>query len=191
MQNQEIEIQVKIEHKEPLLKFLKKEAQLCGVIRQVDEYFTPKHRDFTSKRPVCEWLRLRNEGNKFLVCYKNWHKDKRGHTNDCDEYETAVENMDSLRKLMVALDMKLIGKVDKLRQIYRYQDYEIAIDKVTNIGDFVEIEYKGNDPVSPEEITDQMIEFLKNMGVGKITRNFVGYAFMAIFPEEKIDTIEL
>ena len=49
----------------------------------------------------------------------------------------------------------------------------------------IEIEYIGKDnKVDPKKITEEMIEFLKKIDCGKITRNYVGYPFLLLFPEE-------
>ena len=61
----EIEIQVNVEKIEPFLEFLTKSGQFVGEKHQVDEYFTPTHRDFLAVRPAVEWLRLRNSDGIF------------------------------------------------------------------------------------------------------------------------------
>ena len=51
--------------------------------------------------------------------------------------------------------------------------------------DFVEIEYIGKDEeVDPKKVTREMVDFLKNIGCGKIQINYVGYPFQLLFPEE-------
>ncbi len=66
-----------------------------------------------------------------------------------------------------------------------YKDYEISIDSVKGLGDFVEIEYIGRDEkVDPKKVTEEMINFLKGLRCGKIIRNYVGYPFQLLFPEE-------
>jgi len=79
----------------------------------------------------------------------------------------------------------LIQRVDKLRKIWIYKDYEVAVDSVRGLGDFVEIEYKGeNKNADPKKVTEEMIGFLKEVEVGKIMRNYVGYPFQLLFPKE-------
>ncbi|GAI26198.1 unnamed protein product, partial [marine sediment metagenome] len=58
MNDIEIEIQVKIENSKPLIEFLEKNADFRSENHQIDEYFSPAHRDFIGVRPVKEWLRL-------------------------------------------------------------------------------------------------------------------------------------
>lgn len=181
----EIEIQVQVEKIKALLDFLAKKGKFVGEVHQVDQYFTPAHRNFIAKRPADEWLRLRDAGGKYSINYKNWHHNKEGQSNSADEYETRVENLAPLQKLFAAIDIKPITVVDKKRQIWLYKDYEIAIDKVKNLGDFVEIEYKGKKKnPDPDKIAQEMIAFLKKIGCGQVTINYQGYPFLLLFPNE-------
>ncbi|MCK9446019.1 class IV adenylate cyclase [bacterium] len=183
--NIEIEIQVNIENSKPLLEFLEKNAIFQKESHQIDEYFSPAHRNFIEVRPIEEWLRLRNSNGKDSINYKKWHFDEIGKSHFCDEYETKVEDLSQLRKILEILDFKSVVKVDKIRKVWTYGDYEIAMDSVRGLGDFVEIEYIGKDnQVNPKKITDEMIKFIKDIDCGKITRNYVGYPFQLLFPEE-------
>jgi len=185
MQNIEIEIQVQIEKIKPLEKFLKSNAKFIGRFRQIDEYFTPVHRDFLDKRPTNEWLRLRNANSKYYINYKNWHHGKDGKSHHADEFETGIADIKQLRNIFKVLDFHPIITVDKTRAIYRYKNYEIAIDKVKNLGTFVEIEYKGRaERNDAKKIVSEMGEFLKSLNLGKITKNYNGYPFIMLFPKE-------
>ena len=132
-----------------------------------------------------EWLRLRNSDGTFYFNYKNWHLDEQGKSHYCDEYETKIDDTDQLKKILQALNFQSLTIVDKLRKTYLYQDYEIAIDKIEGLGDFVEIEYKGaSQDVDPKMITNEMVKFLKDLGCGKIKRNYSGYPFILLYPDE-------
>lgn len=183
--NIEIEIQVNIENSEPLLKFLQENGEFKKEVRQIDDYFSPANDDFLSKRPVAKWLRLRNAGEHSFINYKNWYFTPEGKSHYCDEFETKIADLEKTKKILEALNFKIITTVDKTRKIWEYKNYEIAIDSVAGLGDFVEIEYIGQeDKINPEEVTAKMVSFLKNTGVGKITRNHVGYPFLLLFPDE-------
>jgi adenylate cyclase class 2 len=185
MSNIEIEIQVQVEKVASLLKFLKSKGKDLGTSRQIDIYYTPAHKNYIAKKPVDEWLRLRDTDGIYSITYKNWHHDKDGKSRYCDEYETAVKDIKQIKLLFKALDVKETVKVDKNRSKYKYGKYEISIDKVKNLGSFVEIECKGDrDVKDAKKITDEMILFLKNLNVGKIYRNYVGYPFQILFPNE-------
>lgn len=183
MNDIEIEIQVRIGDKTKLEAFLKKKAQFVGEKYQKDEYFTPAHRDFLSADPVTEWLRLR-QSDTGDITYKNWHYDGDGKSQYCDEYETSVGDIDQMRKIFTVLDIKPIVTVEKTRKAWRYNDYEIALDHVTGLGDFVEIEYKAHAKADPKTKNDEMIAFLKQVGCGKIERDFAGYPFMLLYPDK-------
>jgi len=183
--NIEIEIQVNVENSAPLLDFLESHGVFQHEVHQTDEYFSPAGDDFLAKRPVSRWLRLRQTGKGHSFNYKNWHFDKEGKSNYCDEFETKIEDMESTKKILTALKFNSIVVVDKIRKIWTFENYEIAIDSIRDLGDFVEIEYIGTDKdIDPKKTTDAMILFLKNLGVGKITRNYVGYPFIMLFPDE-------
>ena len=185
MNDVEIEIQVNIENSKPLTEFLKKNAEFKRENHQIDEYFSPVHRNFIGVRPVKEWLRLRDSDGSYSINYKNWYFDESGKSHHCDEYETKVEDINQIKKILEVLNFKPVVKVDKLRKTWTYKDYEISIDLVKGLGDFVEIEYIGRDEkVDPKKVTEEMINFLKGLRCGKIIRNYVGYPFQLLFPEE-------
>jgi predicted adenylyl cyclase CyaB len=71
MEDTEIEIQVKVARTKKLLEFLKEKGKFIGEFTQIDEYFTPKHRNFVRKRPIKEWLRLRKSDSGNFITYKN------------------------------------------------------------------------------------------------------------------------
>jgi adenylate cyclase, class 2 len=181
----EIEVRAKVENSRPLVEFLGNNATFVSEQTQVDQYFTPANKDFTSERPVREWLRLRAEDGRYSVNYKNWHFDGSGKAVHCDEFETAVEDIDQIRLLFAALGMRTTVNIIKTRKIWMYGEYEVAIDNVQGLGDFVEVEFKG-DPYGkePTDIARKMIEFLKSVGIDRLQFNYQGYPFMMLFPEE-------
>lgn len=177
----EIEIKVKVEKTENLKSFLEKEAKKEYVDQQVDEYYTPAHRNFTVADPIVEWLRLRDSKGKFSINYKHWKHEEDGRSHYCDEYESKIENIENLRKILLATDFKHLVTVNKLRSVWTYKDYEISMDTVEDLGDFIEIEYKGNtENVVPAEITAQMETFLNDIGCGNLERDFKGYPYLLL-----------
>lgn len=182
--NIEIEIQVQVENIKPLVRFLNTNAKKIIKTRQIDEYFIPKHRNFLAKKPVSEWLRLRNANGNYSINYKNWYHGEDGKSHHRDEYETKIEDIKQLHLIFKSLNIKPIVKVDKTRTSYLYKKYEVSIDRVESLGDFVEIEYKGkSDGKNAKEVADEMGQFLKSFKVGKIYRNYVGYPFQLLFPK--------
>ncbi len=185
MNDVEIEITVQIENSKPLTEFLEKEAEFKKEKHQIDEYFSPAHRNFIEIRPVKEWLRLRDEDGNYSLNYKNWHYDENNKNSCyCDEYETKVEKIDKVKKILEVLNFKSLVIVDKIRKTWVWKDYEIDVDTVKGLGDFVEIEYIGKEEVEPKKTTDEMVDFLKKLGCEKLKRDYVGYPFKLLFPDE-------
>lgn len=182
--NQEIEIQVRIENSQPLKEWLENGARFLSEKRQIDEYFVPAHRDFLAVRPIQEWLRLREEKGIYSITYKKWYTSDDGRSWHCDEYETKIEDIKQMKELFRVINIKSIVTVDKTRKNYIFQNYKISFDNVKNLGDFVEIEYIGEQEVDEKDTAYEMIDFLKRLGCGKIERNNGGYPFMLLFPEE-------
>jgi adenylate cyclase class 2 len=182
--NIEIEIQVQLENIRPLKSFLNKKAKFLHQSRQIDYYYTPVHRNFLAKYPAVEWLRLRETDKECSINYKFWHVDEEDRSHYSDEYESAISDIDQLKLILKALNFKPIAVVDKKRQDYKYHSYIISVCQVKKLGEFVEIEFEGRANKKPAEITDEMIKFLKDLGVGKITRNYNGYPFILLFPKK-------
>jgi adenylate cyclase, class 2 len=184
MDNIEIEIKAQVEQSKPLRTFLKESAKFTGTKNQIDSYFSPPHRNFMDVRPVKEWLRIRETDKGNSVNYKNWHYNDEGKASHCDEYETIIDNPNNIREVFTRLNYQPLVVVNKKRQTWRYKNYEIALDDVKDLGKFVEIEYKAGTDQNPEDITREMINFLKEKNCGTITRVWRGYPFMLMFPDE-------
>lgn len=189
--NIEIEIHVRIEKVSALLKFLEKNGKFESEKHQIDEYYSPTHRDFLQVRPITEWLRLRNADGKYTITYKNWKTEADGKTYSCDEYETSLGDIEQLKRIFLALNLKSIVTVDKLRKNWIYEDYEVSIDSVKDLGNYVEIEYIGKEKqADPKSVTLEMVQFLKNTKCGIIERDYQGYPFALLFPKEIVREIQ-
>lgn len=183
----EIEIKVSVERVQPLLELLEREGTAHGEQHQVDTYYTPAHRDYLAVRPVAEWLRLRREGERASLNHKRWIYGPDGTSHHCEETETPVGDAAAAAQLLAALDARELVTVDKLRRSWTWGDYEVAIDRVAGLGDFVELEWKGADrPGDEAEITAGMEAWLRGLGCGTLTRGFRGYPYALMFPGEGV-----
>jgi adenylate cyclase class 2 len=184
MKDTEIEIQVKVSNTKKLINFLKKNGKFIGEIKQIDFYYTPKHRSFVDVRPVKEWFRLRTTPNHSSITYKNWKYTRSGKSWHCDEYNTKIENPSQFKKILEVLNFKLLSKVSKNRKKWRCKNFEISIDKVSGLGEFVEVEYRGRKKLKVKDAVSSMVSFLKEQKCGRIQRNNGGYPYMLMFPKE-------
>ncbi len=181
LKNREIEVRVQVEDSAPLVDFLAKNGQLVSEEHQRDEYFSPAHRNFLDKKPVAEWLRLRSENGKHSMTYKNWHTQENGESYYCDEYETSLGDIDQINKIFEALNMSSLIVVNKKRKVFAYKDYEIALDSVEDLGEYVEVEHKGECEESEiPRIAEEMKNFIEDLGCKILTRDFEGYPLLLL-----------
>lgn len=182
MENIEIEIKVEVSQDtfESFRSFLKKKAQFVKGSFQTDEYFTPQHRNFLSPEYPYEWLSIRERSNKVILNYKHWYPENEEKSTHCDEFEVELSNYANMSRIFEALDIKSLCKVIKEREIYNYNDeFEISMDKVEELGYFIEIEVK-KDFGSIECANQKLIEFATRMGVDTNKRNYRGYPFLLL-----------
>lgn len=190
MKNIEIEQKYKVEDITPLVALLEREGKYLGTEHQIDEYFNAPHRDFLAMGPqdgddgpskIVEWLRLRDADGAASLNYKYWHKDEQHIAHHCDEYESKVDDIDQVRRILLALNFTSMVIVDKSRRAWNYKEYEVSIDTVQGIGEFVELEYKGNDlNPDPKVIAGEMKSFLEGLHCGAVNDQR-GYPFHLLF----------
>lgn len=141
---------------------------------QVDAYFNAPHRDFTAPEAISEWLRVRTEARGSSVNFKRWHPINELIKTHADEYETKVDDVEAIRRLLEALDFTPLITVDKTREEWKLPDVEVVFDHVVDAGDFVEFEYKA-DAANVADATEQLEQFIASLGVqlgGPINRGY-------------------
>jgi adenylate cyclase class 2 len=161
---------------EEVLVWLGKNANFEYESRQLDEYFNAPHRDFFAGETVDDWLRLRNEANgKRSINYKHWYQTEIS-SFYCDEFESGVSSVESMRDILIALQFKPVIKVDKLRRAYKYGDIEFAVDDVKELGFFIEAEYCG-DRDDKEKVRDDLIAAIEKAGAKVGPEDSRGYPY--------------
>ena len=73
MQNIEVELKFRLPEgkKNQIFELMKKEGEFVNTFHMKDSYFAPSHRDFFAKKPIVEWLRIRESDKGHSVNYKN------------------------------------------------------------------------------------------------------------------------
>ena len=156
--NVEMEIKIKLtkEEYENLNKMMKSIGKFLLQSNQQDIYYGSDYFGIDSNK----LLRLRLSGNKKVLTYKTYNNNMY-----CEEYEVEIDNSNNLMKIFDSIGLKKITEVKKERYIYSYQDkYEISLDKVDNLGYFIEIEVKGTINNYFEEY-DNLLKNSKNLGL--------------------------
>jgi len=70
-------------------------------------------------------------------------------------------------------------EVKKTRKVWNIDDVEISIDKVEDLGEFLEIEYKGNDS-NINSIREYLFSFISRIGAQTKEVDLKGYPFLLL-----------
>lgn len=132
--------------------------------RQIDAYYNAPHRDFLAPEAISEWLRVRIEARGSSINFKRWHPIEALVKTHADEYESKIDDVDAVRRLLQALDFQPMVTVDKTREEWELPDVEVVFDHVVDAGDFVEFEFKG-DAEDVEDATTRLEEFITSLDV--------------------------
>lgn len=139
---QEVEVKYPLYNPEEVLEqieLLNMEKKRINIV-QHDTYYTPSHRNFLSHEIVSEWFRVRETSKKCSVNFKQFLPIGAAIQNQCNEYETVIQDPYALKKILEALDFQVIIDVNKTRNSWLYEQVEISIDAVDSLGSFIELE---------------------------------------------------
>jgi adenylate cyclase, class 2 len=146
---------------------------------QVDAYYNAPHRDFLAPKAISEWLRIRTEARGSSINYKRWFPLDEIVKSHADEYESKVDDVEAIRRLLQVLDFQPLVTVDKTREEWKLPNVEVVFDHVIHAGDFVEFEFKG-DAESVEDATVQLEEFINGLDVDLGEQINRGYPHMLL-----------
>lgn len=177
--NEEIEIKVVLKNPIEIEKRLQEIAKFVKEKKQIDSYFVPKHKDFFAQKPVFEYLRVRHEEGKNSIDYSFCHFAKDKSLLKTDEYETKIENPESMETILEKLGMEKIVTVTKHRKCFDYKDFEILLDNIPGVGFFLEIEAKKIFN-NPEETKKKCFEILEELNADWEKAPNMGYPDMVL-----------
>ncbi len=138
----------------------------------VDTYFTRD--DLKSLQPdennrLRNCLRLRKKGEKQYITYKQDHFDNNDVWLYSDEFETTIGDINTLENILKILGFKELIVIDNIKTIFKTEKYEIAIESVKGLGDFIEIEYHGADNIKSHEevesVKQDIRQYIKSLGI--------------------------
>lgn len=173
----EIEIKLPLQNPDEVRKFLNKNATLVSEnVYQKDSYYIPIHRDFLDVAYPFEWLRLRKSPKGMFITYKHFFPENAEKTDYCDEFETQIDNIEAMEKMFKSLDFKDAVVVEKSRTVWILEEVEIAIDDVTDLGYYIELEAKGNFE-NPKDGKSYLYEMLEKLNAKVGEEDLRGYPF--------------
>lgn len=109
-------------------------------LEQADVYFSHPSRDFGL---TDEALRLRRENGRSRMTYKGPKLDPE--TKMREEIELEVEDLERMSTLLERVGFRPFMKVVKRRRVLELEGVHFCLDRVEGLGDFVEMEYQGQD----------------------------------------------
>lgn len=144
MKDKEVELKFVInkETKEKVVSDLHV-AKYLGQVHQIDTYYIPNFKDFEKNGETMECLRIREDGNGIVLCYKKIHREC--NPVYCDEYETKIENKEEMENILFSLGFSVQMIIDKVRDSYALGDLRFDFDSVKGLGELMEVELKGED----------------------------------------------
>ena len=114
---------------------------------------------------INQCLRLRTKNDKHCITYKIDHFDDTGKWVYSDEYETNVDDIETLKRIFDCLGFKILLTIHNVKEIYKYKNYEISLEDVDNLGCFIEVEYCTNKDVDVSKIKKEIWSFVEDMGL--------------------------
>ena len=136
---QEIEVKARIKDIDSLVSLLeKKGCTFSAPIHQIDTVYIPRGKSI----PVGKGenvLRIRKQNDKYILTLKQTVTNQL----DCIEKETYIEDPHALHEILLLLGFVETSTVEKTRRTARLNEYEICIDQVADLGNFIEVETFG------------------------------------------------
>ncbi len=161
------EIEVLVELHDEITNIKKKFEKFNyeGLKRVVDEYYYDPKRDALKpdkENQLSHCLRLRSKNDDYSITYKDdvFENGKWLYSN---EYETKVESIIMMKKIFDRLGLVKFIEIDNKKEIYTYNDYEIVIEDVKDLGIFMEVEYCTNDNVDVKQVKEEIQNFINGL----------------------------
>ena len=179
--SKEIEVRYQLNNKIELEKWLNQNTELIHSSHQIDTYYDNKYKSFI-KDPehIYDWLRIREENDNITFNYKHWLPEGEVIRTYCEENELNISSPEEMKKILCNLGFEVLIVVDKVRNSWKYEEYEISIDTVKNLGDYIEIEYKGTENTNISDIIKNLNTILEKINANIGEEDHGGYGFKLI-----------
>lgn len=156
---QEIEVKAKLDSLSQVEKKLSSlGAELTSEKEQIDTYFGEL--SLYKKLGYSFMTRVREAGDKITLNFKSSKEKKSG---ICEESEIEISDAEIAREMMSAMGLDQFLVVNKQRKRYQLDDMEICLDKVKNLGDFIEVERMSNG--NSDKVQEELVNFIGRLGI--------------------------
>lgn len=178
MNNIEIERKYKVTEEIyiKILQNLSSTNQNKKIEHQNDIYFSPIHFPFFGGEIDNECLRLRILANKNILSYKKFIPATSKEPAHCIEHELEITDVEKIKLILKDLRIEEAFTLKKERTIFIINNLEVALDKVADLGYFLEVELLNQENIS-ETITE-IEKFLQKYKIMEDMRNYDGYSYL-------------
>lgn len=112
---------------------------------------------------LMECCRIRNKNNRYFLTYKTDVYD-----NDIwqysEEHESEFMDRQAIENILKNLGLRELVVINNVKHTYLNNLFEIVIEEVEGLGNFLEVEYKNNDDDRPvQEIKDEIYSFIQSL----------------------------
>lgn len=157
----EIELKFEIENYNEIRSRIEKvDAEYKGNYRQIDLWLDTK-----------DW-RLRHEGKGLRIRRQNSStvltlKDKQAYAEvrEAEELEVRIDNFEKTFEIFKRSGFLVDMEIDKEREVWKHGGVEVCLDKVKDLGTFLELE-------GPREDIERVIKELKLENLPRITKHY-------------------
>lgn len=171
----EIEIRARCSHAALHVVLAKIGVHKKGSHHENDEYFK-----FASDPERKLVLRIREKEGKALLTFKG--SSKLPDDVAWQEWETLAPDPVALKKLLLSNGLVHVVTIDKKRTTYKYHNFEINLDMIEGLGEFVEVELIADDAVTAKTHIEH---FLTN-DLGIAPADFVKKGYVPLMLERVI-----
>ena len=170
----EIEIKLRVNDLDALEKKLTDSGLVISKeITQDDMVYVPQDAidPFSNVKVGDIFIRIRKQNGTNTLTLKQ----QRGVGLDKTEHETKIDDSEQMHQILLLMGWKPAAQVIKKRKKGKLGEYEVCLDAVEELGNFVELEKLADDNVDPEKIKKELFEALKPYGLTQKDEETKGY----------------
>ena len=171
----EIEVEVAFDNtKNEMIEMLSKYEYLGEKEIYDIYYYDPLRSNLKPEKDLRlnETFRIRKTDKGCYMTYKKQHF-KGKHWIYSDEYEMTIENFETAKTIISMLGLESLITVHNKRQVYRYNNYEIELEDVEELGIFLEVERVSKD-ADEIKVKEEIRNFIRSLNLKNVRELNIG-----------------
>ena len=154
----EIETKIKTDDLEAMKnKLVEMGAEFWDTVIQEDDWFKQKGKEMETQKPGSYILRIRKQGERSFFTFKALTET----TGAWVEHETTIDNPDEMQEILKKIGFKKMITITKERTVGKLGEFGVCIDKVKELGNYVEFEIISDDVEQGKKKIDDLFKKLK------------------------------